>query len=131
MLKGFLKDLFWCFHNCCNFKLHFGPTFEILTFNFGAKFAKFPKKVVVFKSPISQHLLIGKFQKWAEMKVNYPTNKENTPLDFSDNFHNIKKFVQVDHFKKRTKSHVFLSLRRYLKTAVGRKKIRIGKNECK
>jgi hypothetical protein len=65
------------------------------------------------------------------MKVNYPTNKENTPLDFSDNIHNIKNFVQVDHPKKRTKNRVILSFRHYLKTAVGRKKIPISKNECK
>ncbi len=41
-----------------------------------------------FKSP-----LIGKFQNWVEMKINYPTNKRNTQMDFSDNFHNIKNFV--------------------------------------
>jgi hypothetical protein len=34
------------------------------------------------------------------MKVNYPTNKKNTRMDFSDNFHNIKNFVQVDHIEK-------------------------------
>jgi hypothetical protein len=54
-----------------------------------------------FKSPITQHPQIGKFQKWTEMKVNYPTNEENIQMDFSDNFHNIKKFVQLDHFKKK------------------------------
>jgi hypothetical protein len=43
---------------------------------------------------------MGKFQICAEMKVNYPTNKENTRIDFSDNFHNIKNFVQVDHLEK-------------------------------
>jgi hypothetical protein len=32
-----------------------------------------------------------------EMKVNYPNNKKNTQMDFSDNFHNIKNLVQVDH----------------------------------
>jgi hypothetical protein len=45
---GFLKNLFVYFHNCCNFKLNFGPTFENLTFNFGAKFAKFLKDIDVF-----------------------------------------------------------------------------------
>ncbi len=40
---------------------------------------------------------IGKFQNWAKIKVNYPTDKENTQMDFSDNFHNIQNFVQVDH----------------------------------
>jgi hypothetical protein len=44
---------------------------------------------------------IGKFQICAEMKVNYPSNKENTRMDFSDNFHNIKLFVQVDHLEKK------------------------------
>ncbi len=87
-----------CFHNCCNLKLHFGPTFEILTFDFGVKFAKFPIKSMFFKTLISQHPLIGKLQNWVEMKVNYPTNKRNTQIDFSGNFHNIKNFVQVDHF---------------------------------
>ncbi len=49
---GFLKNLFVCFHNCCNFKLNFGPTFKILTFNFVAKFAK------CFRCfPICQYLL--------------------------------------------------------------------------
>jgi predicted NACHT family NTPase len=33
---------------------------------------------------------------------NYPTDKENTQMDFFDSFHNIKKFIQFDHFKKRT-----------------------------
>jgi hypothetical protein len=64
---GFLKNLFVCFHNCCNFKLHFGLTFEILTFNFGAKFTEFPKKLMVFHSPISPEPRIGKFQNWMEM----------------------------------------------------------------
>jgi hypothetical protein len=43
---------------------------------------------------------MGKFQICVEMKVNYPTNKENTRMDFSDNFHNIKNFVQVDQLEK-------------------------------
>jgi hypothetical protein len=33
----------------------------------------------------------GKFQKWVKMKVNYPTDKKNTPDDFSNNFRNLKK----------------------------------------
>ncbi len=37
------------------------------------------------------------------MKVNYPTNNKNTQMDFSDNFHNIKNFVQVDHIEKKMK----------------------------
>ncbi len=38
------------------------------------------------------------------MKVNYPTNKINTQIYFSDNFHNIKNFVQVDHSEKKLKT---------------------------
>ena len=48
------------------------------------------KPLITFEPPI------GKFQNWVEMKVIYPTNKKNTHRDFSDNFHNIKNFVQVD-----------------------------------
>jgi hypothetical protein len=55
--------------------LNFGPTFEILTFDFRAKFAIFPKKPKFFKSPISPEPRIGKFQNWMEMKASYPTNK--------------------------------------------------------
>ncbi len=33
------------------------------------------------------------------MNVNCPTNKRNTQMDFSDNFDNIKNFVQVDHLE--------------------------------
>ncbi len=33
----------------------------------------------------------GKFQNWAEVKVNYPTDNKNTQMDFCDNFHNVKK----------------------------------------
>jgi hypothetical protein len=65
------------------------------------------------------------------MKVNYPTNKENTQMDFSDNFHNIKNFVKVDHLKKTTENRLIFSLCRCPKTAVGRKNIPFGKNECK
>ncbi len=84
-----------------------------------------------FKSPITQHPQIGKFQKLTEMKVNYPTNNENTQMDFCDNFHNIKNFVQVDHFKKKERKTSLFFLCRSPKTAVGRKKFPIGKNECK
>jgi hypothetical protein len=55
------------------------------------------------------------------MKVNYPTNKENTLEDFSDNFHNIEKFVQVDHSKKIMKKRLIFSVCRSQKTAGGRK----------
>jgi hypothetical protein len=44
------------------------------------------------------------------MKVNYPTNKKNTHKDFSDNFHNIENFVQVDHLKESLKAASFLLL---------------------
>jgi hypothetical protein len=50
-------------------------------------------------------------------------------MDFSDNFHNIKNFVQVDHFKKNYKNLVISSFDRSRKTAVGRKIFPIGKNE--
>jgi hypothetical protein len=43
------------------------------------------------------------------MKVNYPTDKENTPGNFSDNFRNIKNFVQVDHSEKKTASFFLFS----------------------
>jgi hypothetical protein len=52
------------------------------------------------KSLIAPEPEVGKFQNWTEMKVNYPTNKKNTHKDFSDNFHKIENFVQVDHLKK-------------------------------
>jgi hypothetical protein len=66
-----------------------------------------------FKSPISQDPLIGKFQKKAKMKVNYPTNMKNSHTDFSDNFHNIENFVQVDRrFKISKNRFIFPFLRR-------------------
>jgi hypothetical protein len=65
-----------------------------------------------FKSPISQHPLIEKFQNWVEMKVNYTTNKRNTQMDFSDNFHNIKKFEQVDHLENILKNRSIFSFYR-------------------
>jgi hypothetical protein len=78
--------------------LQIKPIFEILTLNFREKFAKFRKNQCIFISLITPDPVIGKFQNWVKMKVNYPTNKENTQMDFFDNFHNIKNFVQVDHF---------------------------------
>jgi hypothetical protein len=59
---GFLKNLFLGFYDCCSLKLHFGQIFEILTFDFGVKFAKFPKYLWFLKKLIPQHPLIGKFQ---------------------------------------------------------------------
>jgi hypothetical protein len=61
---------------------------------------------------------IEKFQNWVEIKVNYPTNKENTPKDLSGNFRNMKSFVQVDHLEKITKNRLN---RKSRKTAGGRK----------
>ncbi len=125
---GFLKKISWYFYYCCNLKLQFGPIFEILTFHFGVKFAKFPRKPTFFKSSISQHPLIGKFQNWAEMKVDYPNNKRITQMDFFDNFHNIKNFVQVDHFENISKNLVISSFDRSRKTTGGRKNFAITKN---
>ncbi len=124
---GFLKKFSWCFYYCCNLKLQFGPIFEILTFDFGVKFAKFARKPMFFKSPISQDSLIG-FQNRAEMKVNYPNNERITQMDFSDNFHNIKNFV--DHFENISKNLVISSFDRSRKTTGGRKIFAITKNEC-
>jgi hypothetical protein len=64
-----------------------------------------------------------------EMKANYTTNKENTQVDFFDNFHNIKNFVQVDHFENISKNLVIFSFHRSRKTAGGRKNFAITKNE--
>ncbi len=50
------------------------------------------------------------------MKVNYPTNKENTHTDFSDNFHNIKflyKLTDVSKFRKTTLFFRFFALEKY------------------
>jgi hypothetical protein len=65
----------------------------------GRNLRNFQKKLMFFKLQIYQHPLIGKFQNWMEMNVSYPTNKRFTLMDFSDNFQNIKKFVQVDYFE--------------------------------
>ncbi len=63
------------------------------------------------------------------MKVNYPTDKENTQKEFSDNFYYIKKFVQFDHPEKFTKIRLIFSVRRSQKTAGGRKFFPTTKNE--
>jgi hypothetical protein len=87
-----------------------------------------PLKYVISGKPlIAPEPEVGKFQNWAEMKVNYPTNKENTPEDFSDNFRNIKNFVQVDHFKKFTKNRLIFPIFRSRKTAGGRKIFKMSK----
>jgi hypothetical protein len=87
-----------------------------------------PLKYVISGKPlIAPEPEVGKFQNWPEMKVNYPTNKENTPEDFSDNFRNIKNFVQVDHFKKITKNRLIFPFFRSRKTAGGRKTFKTSK----
>ncbi len=61
-----------------------------------------PLKCEISKKPlVSPEPEVGKFRIYAEMKVNYPTKKKNTPKNFSDNFHNIKHFVHVDHLEKK------------------------------
>jgi hypothetical protein len=74
-----------------------------------------------FKWPISQDPLIGKFWNCSEMKVNYSTNKRNIIMDFSDNFHNTKNFVQVDHFENILKNRSIFSLHRSKKFVDDRK----------
>jgi hypothetical protein len=79
------------------------------------------------KWPISQDPIIGKFRNWAEMKVNYPTNKKNTLKNFSDHFHmtHTENFVQVDHLEKSMKNRLIFSFSRSRKTAGGRKKFQV------
>jgi hypothetical protein len=48
-------------------------------------------------------------------------------MDFSDNFHNIKKFIQVDHFEKKLKN-LFIFLYCSQKTANDRKKVSSSQN---
>ncbi len=79
------------------------------------------KNLLSGKPLIAPEPEVGKFQNWVEMKVNYPTNKENTSEDFSDNFRNIKKFVQVEHSRKIMKKRLIFSVCRSQKTAGGRK----------
>jgi hypothetical protein len=62
------------------------------------------------------------------MKVNYPTDKENTRMDFSDNFHNIKNFVQVDHLEKNIKNPLNFFLYRSRKMAGVQKNFPAAKN---
>jgi hypothetical protein len=51
-------------------------------------------------------------------------------MDFSDSFHNIKNFVQVDHFENISKNLIISSFDRSRKTTGGRKNFAITKNEC-
>jgi hypothetical protein len=80
------------------------------------------------KTANSPETEVGKFQNWAEMKVNDPTNKKNTHKDFSDHFHNIENFVQVEHLKESLKNRLFFSYSRSRKTAGSRKNFPSGKN---
>ncbi len=87
-----------------------------------------PLKYVISGKPlIAPEPEVGKSQNWAEMKVNYPTDKENTQED-SDNFRNIKNFVQVDHFKKFTKNSLIFPIIRSQKAAGGRKIFKMSSN---
>jgi hypothetical protein len=63
-----------------------------------------PLKYEISRKPLISPEPEVKFQICVEMKINYPTNKKNTRMDFSDNFHNIKLFVQVDHIEKNIKN---------------------------
>jgi hypothetical protein len=88
-----------------------------------------PLKYVISEKPlIAPEPEVGKFQNWAEMKINYPTNNANTPEDFFDNFHNIKNFVQVDHFKKFTKNRLIFPIFRFRGTSGGRKIFKMAQN---
>ncbi len=50
------------------------------------------------------------------MKVKYPTDKENTQKEFSDDFHCIEKIVQFDHPEKFMKNRLIFSVCRSQKT---------------
>jgi hypothetical protein len=80
-----------------------------------------------FKPLITPEPRIGKFQNWAEIKVNYSTDKENTQMDFSDNFHNIQNFVQVEQLGKILKNRLMFSLFRFQKNTGVRKNFPITK----
>jgi hypothetical protein len=57
-----------------------------------------------------------------------PTNVKNTRLDFSENFHNIKEFLQVDHLEKIIKlTASFFRFHRFRKIAGGRKMFEVAK----
>jgi hypothetical protein len=92
-----------------------------------------PLKYEIFrKALISPEPRIGKFQICAEMKVNYPTNKENIRMDFSDNFHNIKNFVQIDHLARKILIiPLIFPFYRSRKMAGGQKNFPDGKNKHK
>ncbi len=95
-----------------------------------------PLRYLICGKPIiTSEPRIGKFQILAEMKLNYQTNKKNTHRDFSDNFYNIKHFVQMGRIEKIIniswqKTPTFSLFRRSRETARGRKIFPIGKIEC-
>jgi hypothetical protein len=64
------------------------------------------------------------------MKVNYPTNNKNTQMDFSDNFHIIKNFVQVDHFENILENRSIFSFHRSKKYTDGLKFFSTDKKVC-
>jgi hypothetical protein len=78
------------------------------------------------KPLISPEPRIGKFQNWVEVKVKNSTDKKNIPEDFSDNFLNIKNFVQVDNLEKIMKNRLTFPIFRSQKTAGARKIFKMG-----
>jgi hypothetical protein len=85
-------------------------------------------EIRIFRKPlITPEPEVEKFQKWAEMKVTYPTDQKNIHKDFSNNFHNIENFVQVDHLKKRLKNLLIFTSYRFRKTDSGRKNYQVAK----
>jgi hypothetical protein len=67
------------------------------------------------------------------MKVNYPTNMENSHTDFSDHFHNIKNFLQVDRRFKISKNRYIFPCLRLRKILGDRKFFQVAKmnvNKC-
>ncbi len=69
----------------------------------------FPLKYVISGKPlIAPEPEVGKFQNWAEIKVNYPTDKKDTPEDFSDNFCNIKNSYKLTILNSRKAASFFL-----------------------
>ncbi len=87
------------------------------------------KSVAIVEIQKSRDQRFGVVSQGLEMKVNYPNNKRNTQVDFSENFHNIKNFVQVDHFENISKNLVISSFDRSRKTTGGWKNFTITKKE--
>ncbi len=61
------------------------------------------------------------------MKVIYPTNMKNTHKDFSDHFHNIKNFVQVDRRFQISKNRFIFPFLRSRKILGDRKIFQVAK----